>query len=78
MSSVDSKSQARTLELMQSRAYRGWVLGLFLLIQMFGFIDRQVIGALGQPIKVELKISDAELGFLGGLAFALTPSGYGR
>lgn len=56
---------------MRSGGYRAWVLGLFLLISMFGFIDRQIIGSLGQPIKRELGISDSELGFLGGLAFAL-------
>src|SRR5665213_169878 len=63
-----------TLKLMQSRAYRGWVLTLFLLIAMFGFIDRQSISALGQPIKLELGLSDAQLGLLGGLVFALLNS----
>ncbi|MEI9965990.1 MAG: MFS transporter [Caulobacteraceae bacterium] len=62
---------ANTLKLMQSRAYRGWVLTLFLLIAMFGFVDRQIIAALGQPIKRELGLSDAQLGFIGGLVFAL-------
>ena len=63
-----------TLKLMQSRAYRGWVLTLFLLIAMFGFVDRQIISALGQPIKLELGLTDAELGLLGGLVFALLNS----
>ena len=62
---------SRILQLMQSRAYRGWVITVFLLSQMFGFVDRQVIGALGQPIKAELHLTDAEFGLLGGLAFAL-------
>jgi MFS family permease len=63
--------RARTLKLMSSRPYRAWVLGLLLLISMFGFVDRQVVAALGQPIKRDLHLSDAELGLLGGLAFAL-------
>lgn len=75
MSSVESSAPSRTLQLMRSRAYRGWVLGLFLLISMFGFVDRQVIGSLAQPIKVELGLSDSQLGFLGGLAFALFNAG---
>jgi predicted MFS family arabinose efflux permease len=58
-------------QLTQGRAYRGWVLGLLVLISMFAFVDRQVIAALGQPIKRDLHLSDAELGLLGGLAFAL-------
>ncbi len=62
------------LELMQSRLYRGWVLTLFLLIAMFGFIDRQIISALGQPIKHDLGLTDAQLGLLGGLVFALLNS----
>ena len=65
----------RTLQLMRSRGYRGWVLFLLLLISMFGFVDRQVIAALGQPIKRDLHLSDAELGLLGGLAFALLNTG---
>ena len=60
----------KTLRLMQSPGYRAWVLLLFLLIAMFGFIDRQVIGALGQPIKMSLHLTDAEFGIIGGLAFA--------
>jgi len=67
-------TRSPTLKLMQSRAYRGWVLTLFLLIAMFGFVDRQIISALGQPIKLELGLSDAQLGLLGGLAFALLNS----
>ncbi len=66
--------KASTLKLMQSRPYRGWVLSLLLLISMFGFVDRQVISALGQPIKRDLGLTDAQLGLLGGLAFGLLNS----
>jgi len=62
---------ARTLKLMSSRPYRAWVLGLLLVVSMFGFVDRQIIAALGQPIKRDLGLTDAQLGLLGGLAFAL-------
>ena len=65
------RDEAKTLRLMQSRPYRAWVLGLLLAVSMFGFVDRQIIAALGQPIKRDLGLSDAELGLLGGLAFAL-------
>ena len=74
MTSAAADGRPTTLKLMGSPAYRGWVLLLFLLISMFGFIDRQVIGALGQPIKASLRLSDAEFGLLGGLAFALLNS----
>lgn len=62
------------LELMQNRRYRAWLLTLLLLMSMFGFIDRQIIGALAESIKLDLGISDTQLGLLGGLAFALLHS----
>ncbi len=65
---------SKTLRLMGSPGYRAWVLFIFLLISMFGFVDRQVIGALGQPIKAALHLTDAQFGVLGGLAFALLNS----
>jgi MFS family permease len=37
----------------------------------FNFIDRTIIAAIGQAIKVDLKITDTQLGLLGGLYFAL-------
>ena len=73
-SDATADGRPTTLSLMGRPAYRGWVLLLFLLISMFGFIDRQVIGSLGQPIKASLHLTDAEFGLLGGLAFALLNS----
>ena len=61
----------KTLLLMQSKAYRAWVLGLFMLVALFGFADRQITSVLAQPMKTELGLSDTQLGLLGGLAFAL-------
>jgi MFS family permease len=54
-----------------SRSYTGWVLTLLLLTYTFNFIDRTIIATIGQAIKVDLKITDAQLGLLGGLYFAL-------
>jgi MFS family permease len=54
-----------------SRAYRGWVLLLFTLIATFGFVDRIVVQILVQPIKAELHATDAQMGLLGGLMFAV-------
>ena len=44
---------------------------LLVLVYTFNFIDRTILATLGQAIKVELKISDAQLGLLQGAAFAL-------
>jgi MFS family permease len=54
-----------------SLAYRSYVLGVLVLVYMFNFIDRQIVGILAIPIKADLHLSDSELGLMGGLAFAL-------
>src|SRR5690606_16286303 len=52
-------------------APQGMVLGLLLLIYTCNFIDRSILATLAQAIKLDLRISDAQLGLLQGLAFAL-------
>jgi len=52
-------------------APRGLVLAMLLLVYIFNFLDRQILGILAQPIKAELQLSDTQLGALGGIAFAL-------
>ena len=54
-----------------TRGYRTYVLGVLVLVYTFNFIDRQITGILAVPIKAELGLSDAQLGLMGGLAFAL-------
>ena len=51
--------------------YRGLVLAMLLLVYTFNFLDRQILGILAQSIKVDLKLTDTQLGALGGIAFAL-------
>jgi sugar phosphate permease len=54
-----------------SLAYRSYVLAVLVIVYTFNFIDRQIVGILAVPIKAELKLSDSQLGLMGGLAFAL-------
>lgn len=54
-----------------SRAYRAYVLAMLVLVYTFNFIDRQIVAILAVPIKSDLGLSDAQLGLMGGLAFAL-------
>jgi MFS family permease len=54
-----------------SDGYKRAVLGLLLTAYTFNFIDRTIIATIGQAIKVDLKITDLQLGLLGGLYFAL-------
>ncbi|MGD9965780.1 MAG: spinster family MFS transporter [Hyphomonadaceae bacterium] len=47
------------------------VLALLLLVYIFNIADRVLLGVMAGPIKLELGLSDTELGILGGTAFAL-------
>jgi len=53
------------------------VLGMLLLVYIFNFVDRQILSILAAPIQAELGLDDAELGMLGGLAFAILYSTLG-
>lgn len=54
-----------------SAGYKRLVLGLLVAAYAINCADRYIVGVLGQAIKVDLKISDTQLGLLGGLYFAL-------
>jgi len=54
-----------------SASYRNTVLWLLVTAYTFNFIDRTIISTIGQAIKVDLQLSDQQLGWLGGLSFAL-------
>lgn len=47
------------------------VLGMLLLVYVFNFVDRQILSILAGPIQRDLQLDDAQMGMLGGLAFAL-------
>lgn len=46
-------------------------LALLLSGYLLSFVDRTILGIVQQPMKVELGLSDTQLGLLGGTAFAL-------
>ncbi len=54
-----------------SVSYKRVVLAILVSAYTLNFIDRTIIATIGQAIKVDLKITDAQLGLLGGLYFAL-------
>src|SRR5580698_7810345 len=54
-----------------SGAYRNLVLGFLVLAYTFNFIDRTIVSTINQAIKLDLKLSDTQLGLLGGPAFAV-------
>jgi MFS family permease len=54
-----------------STSYRRYALGLLLAVNMLNYIDRQVLFAVFPLIKIDLRLSDTALGFLGS-AFMLS------
>jgi MFS family permease len=51
--------------------YAKYVLGVLLVVNIFNFIDRRLLSILAEEIKADLGISNAEIGFLYGTAFAV-------
>lgn len=54
-----------------SKRYRAWLIFLLILIYALNLADRQGLAASVQAIKLDLKFTDAELGFIQGLGFAV-------
>ena len=51
---------------------RGWyVVCVLLLVYVFSFIDRQILGLLVAPIRRDLEISETQMGLLMGFTFAI-------
>ena len=51
--------------------YASYVTGVLVLVYIFNFIDRQIVTILAEEIKADLGVSDAQIGFLYGTAFAV-------
>src|ERR1700739_1465081 len=56
---------------MQQGVYRDYLLLLLMGIFAFAMVDRLPLGVVLQNIKDDLHLTDAQLGFLSGIAFAL-------
>ncbi len=52
-------------------AYPWYVLVVLVLVYVVNFIDRQIVAILAERIKADLKLTDAQLGFLYGTVFAV-------
>lgn len=51
--------------------YKTWLVVVLLFLSTLNFADRAILAVLAQPIKEDLKLSDADLGMLQGLGFAI-------
>lgn len=52
-------------------ASRNYLLGVLLVILALNFVDRLALGIMLEDIKADLSLSDTQLGFLTGIAFAM-------
>jgi MFS family permease len=56
---------------MKESAYKNYLLTVLLAVYAFNAVDRLALGLVLQNIKADLVLSDTQLGFLTGIAFAL-------
>jgi len=55
---------------MKGNAYRNYLLTVLIAVLAFDFIDRLALGLVLQTIKSDLHLTDTQLGFMSGIAFA--------
>lgn len=55
----------------KATSYSWYVLCVLVVVYILNFIDRQILSILAVDIKADLGLDDADLGFLGGAAFAV-------
>lgn len=52
-------------------SYAWFVVGILMIVYVFSFIDRQILGLLVGPMKKDLDITDSQMSYLMGITFAL-------
>lgn len=55
----------------KATGYSWYVLSVLVVVYILNFIDRQILSILAVDIKADLRLTDADMGFLGGAAFAV-------
>jgi MFS family permease len=77
LSPQDSDVGADVAEKLRSPKYRAYVLTVLVVVYIFNFLDRQIVTILAEPIKIDLGLSDTQIGLMTGLAFAIFYTGFG-
>ncbi len=68
---TQAAAQGHAVSETYSRGYLAYVLGMAFAINIFNIADRQMLGIVLQPLKVEFALTDLQLGLLSGLVFAV-------
>ena len=63
--------QGSEAALPEASKYSWYVLVVLVIVYILNFIDRQILSILAVDIKADLGLTDADMGFLGGAAFAV-------
>ena len=63
--------QSKASQPLISENVKRYTLGVLVVVYTFNFIDRQILSILIQPIKIDLGVSDFQMGLLSGTAFAI-------
>lgn len=71
ISGEDERGQDGDALMRETRGYKNYLLIVLLVIMAFNYVDRFALGLVLQEIKVDLQLSDTQLGLLTGIAFAL-------
>jgi len=78
MSATDPDNRVRAVpDTSDDERYAAYVLAVLALVYVFNFLDRQILSILAERIKADLHLSDAQIGFLYGTAFAVFYSVFG-
>ncbi len=72
-----AEPSARAEHIGETPAYSWYVLCILMLVYVLNFVDRQILSILANDIKRDLSLTDADLGFLYGTAFAVFYSLFG-
>ena len=67
----DRERGASALDAAVGGSYARYALGVLVVVYVFNFVDRQILSILAEEIKRDLGLSDAQIGFLYGTAFAV-------
>ncbi len=69
--SKDANSPQSDVKAPEASGYSWYVLFVLVVVYILNFIDRQILSILAVDIKADLGLTDADMGFLGGAAFAV-------
>jgi MFS family permease len=71
MTDKAASSQGIAVPATEASAHTRTMLWILLIVYIFNFLDRQIVNILAEPIKIDLGLSDTQLGLLAGPAFAV-------